>query len=92
MYAISYAYYRDSTDRCDRARISVKSEPDWSTTVVALERSQVVAMSFKARSFCWPRLWVTQNQAEFLRLAFSSRLRHTPSNYHNLHPTRSTMP
>lgn len=51
MYAISYAYYRDSTDRYDRARISVKSDPDWSTTVVALERSQVgltVAMTFQS--------------------------------------------
>lgn len=74
MYAISYAYYGDSTDLCDRARISVKSEPDWSTTVMALEWLQVgltVAMSFKAWSFCWPRLWVTQNQAEFLQ--FSSQ-------------------
>ena len=38
-------------DRYDRARISVKSEPDWSTTVVALERSQVgltVAMKFQS--------------------------------------------
>jgi len=30
-YAISHVYYRDSTSLCDRARISVKSEPDWST-------------------------------------------------------------
>jgi hypothetical protein len=30
-YAISHANYRDSTSLCDRARISVKSEPDWST-------------------------------------------------------------
>lgn len=54
MYAIIYAYYRDSTDLCDRARISVESEPDQSTIVVALERLQVgltVAMSFKALVF-----------------------------------------
>lgn len=30
-YAISHAYYRDSISLCDRARITVKSEPDWST-------------------------------------------------------------
>jgi hypothetical protein len=30
-YAINHAYYRDSTSLCDRTRISVKSEPDWST-------------------------------------------------------------
>jgi hypothetical protein len=30
-YVISHANYRDSTSLYDRARVGVKSEPDWST-------------------------------------------------------------